>query len=124
MFFIKAKSIYKTWLDSYLYLYLYVMTRSALPKLISLKTKVITYNSKILRNLEESEILLITYEDSDGRTNSIIEFISGDLKSQLGSADDNIQIKNIEFSVDEITKNFIEHNYYFINYNKNWDLFD
>ena len=106
-------------------LYIYMMTHSPLPKDFSLKTKINVYNSKSLRNLEETQVILTTNDDSDGSTNKIITFISEDLRNELRKIDDNIQVEDIKFNYDNpITKTVTENNFCTLKFDKNSELMD
>ena len=106
-------------------LYCYMMTHSPLPKDFSLKLTINIYNSKTLRNLEETQIILTTSDESDGSANKIITFVSEDLRSELRRSDDNIQIEDIKFNYDNpTTKTVTENNFCSLKFNKNSDLMD
>ena len=91
-------------------LFCYMMTHSPIPKEFSLKLKIRVYKNN-LRNLdtsEEREIILTTNdENSNGSKNTILTFTSSDLYN----ADEDVEIEEIDFSEDSVTKEVTDNNY-------------
>ena len=84
-----------------LQLYLYMLTHSPLPKNFSLKLIANIYNTKRIRNLqnsdsEEKEIILNSVDKSNGNENTIVQFT----ENSKYSVGDDIQIKEILLNTD------------------------
>ena len=102
----------------------FMLTHSPLPKNFSLKFKINIFSKKIrnLQNSEEKEVILVTNDDSNGSSNTIIRFSSD---QEYDDSVSNIQVNDIEFdNKNPITKVVTDNNICSTKFDKNSDFAD